>query len=205
MALETNSEAYFPVFLSLIKLWVRSIWYTLTGGTEKSLTLWGAPSYEGDDQWSLGKAREEFRKRWSGQNQLDGVNEGGEGKTDESGGFVDVSCSVALVVTGELTAVQDGDSVQWARDRKREDIERAQAEHDADGGFGPEDFFDSAMNRPGNREGFDRDDALDDLIFMAVLFGILGVLIFLRTQYVAQAEGQQRAQEGNGRQPGQQQ
>lgn len=107
MALETNSEAYFPVFLSLIKLWVRSIWYTMTGGTEKSLTLWGAPSYEGDDHWYLGRAKEELKKRWSGgQNQLDGVNEGAEGKLDESGGFVDVStvyppwCSLPMLTAG---------------------------------------------------------------------------------------------------------
>lgn len=35
---------------------------------------------------------------------------------------------------------------------------------------------------------------------MAVLFGILGVLIFLRTQYVARVDEQGRPQEENGRQ-----
>ncbi|KAG9008956.1 ERAD-associated protein [Tulasnella sp. JGI-2019a] len=176
MALETNSEAYFPVLLSLVKLYLRSFWYTFTGGTEKTLTLWGLPSDEAsDDHWYLGRAKEEFKKRWSGnQGQLDNGNAGVDGKSDESGGYVD-----------------DDDPVQWARDRKREELERAQAEHDADGGFGPDDYFDSATSRPGSREGIERDDTLDDLIFMAVLFGILGVLIFMRTQYVARLEQQQ--------------
>ena len=39
LALETNSEAYLPVVLSLIKLHVRSIWHTLMGG-ENGLALW---------------------------------------------------------------------------------------------------------------------------------------------------------------------
>ncbi|KAG8849983.1 ERAD-associated protein [Tulasnella sp. 330] len=191
MALETNSEAYFPVLLSLMKLYLRSFWYTFTGGTEKSLTLWGLPSDEAsDDHWYLGRAKEEFKKRWSGnhQGQLDSGNVGEDGKIDESGGYVD-----------------DDDPVQWARDRKREELERLQAEHDADGGFGPDDYFDGATNRPGSREGIERDDTLDDLIFMAVLFGILGVLIFMRTQYVARLEQQQPQQRGQDEAAGRQQ
>lgn len=39
MALETNSEAYLPVILSLIKLHIRSLWHTLTGGKD-GLALW---------------------------------------------------------------------------------------------------------------------------------------------------------------------
>ncbi|EJD08119.1 HCP-like protein, partial [Fomitiporia mediterranea MF3/22] len=39
LALETNSEAYLPVVLSLIKLHVRSFWHTLTGG-QNGLSLW---------------------------------------------------------------------------------------------------------------------------------------------------------------------
>lgn len=40
LALETNSEAYIPVLLSLIKLYARSIWHTLQGGQD-GLSLWG--------------------------------------------------------------------------------------------------------------------------------------------------------------------
>ena len=39
MALETNSEAYIPVLLSLGKLYARSIWHTLMGGTG-GLNIW---------------------------------------------------------------------------------------------------------------------------------------------------------------------
>jgi SEL1 protein len=39
LALEANSEAYVPVLLSLMKLYARSLWYTLQGGKD-GLNLW---------------------------------------------------------------------------------------------------------------------------------------------------------------------
>ena len=45
MALETNNEAYLPVMLSLAKLYVRSIWHTITGG-DGGLKLWGFENEE---------------------------------------------------------------------------------------------------------------------------------------------------------------
>lgn len=39
LALETNSEAYLPVVLSLVKLYARSIWHTLMGG-RGGLNIW---------------------------------------------------------------------------------------------------------------------------------------------------------------------
>ena len=39
LALETNSEAYLPVVLSLAKLYARSIWHTLMGG-QGGLNIW---------------------------------------------------------------------------------------------------------------------------------------------------------------------
>ena len=39
MALDTNSEAYLPVILSLVKLHIRSAWHTMMGG-KNGLTLW---------------------------------------------------------------------------------------------------------------------------------------------------------------------
>jgi SEL1 protein len=47
LALETNTEAYLPVVLSLGKLYVRSIWHTLRGGAG-GLNLW----YNDDDESS---------------------------------------------------------------------------------------------------------------------------------------------------------
>lgn len=40
LALETNSEAYLPVILSLAKLYIRSAWHTMMGG-QGGLSLWG--------------------------------------------------------------------------------------------------------------------------------------------------------------------
>ena len=45
LALETNSEAYLPVVLSLAKLYARSIWHTLTGG-DGGLKIWGSDEDE---------------------------------------------------------------------------------------------------------------------------------------------------------------
>jgi len=86
MALETNAEAKLPVYLSLCKLYARSIWHTMTGGTQKSLVLWGA-LFQGEDDddetWYPGKAREQWLSRWKkAKNQM---GEGKEGLQLEGG------------------------------------------------------------------------------------------------------------------------
>jgi SEL1 protein len=40
-ALETNAEAYLPIVLSLVKLHIRSLWHTVTGG-KNGLNLWSS-------------------------------------------------------------------------------------------------------------------------------------------------------------------
>ena len=46
-ALETNSEAYLPVTIALIKLHLKSIWYTLLGGAD-NVNLWQTPDEDGE-------------------------------------------------------------------------------------------------------------------------------------------------------------
>lgn len=46
LALETNSEAYVPVVLSLIKLHAKSLWHTMLGGDD-NLNLWTFEDAEG--------------------------------------------------------------------------------------------------------------------------------------------------------------
>ncbi|KIP02284.1 hypothetical protein PHLGIDRAFT_79348 [Phlebiopsis gigantea 11061_1 CR5-6] len=46
LALETNTEAYVPVMLSLIKLHAKSLWHTILGG-EDNLNLWTFEDAEG--------------------------------------------------------------------------------------------------------------------------------------------------------------
>jgi len=45
MALETSPDAYLPVMLSLGKLYARSIWHTLMGGTN-GLSIWNPDETE---------------------------------------------------------------------------------------------------------------------------------------------------------------
>lgn len=47
LALETNSEAYMPVTLALMKLYVKSLWHTLLGGSD-DLNLWKTPEEDGE-------------------------------------------------------------------------------------------------------------------------------------------------------------
>lgn len=92
MALETNHEAYLPVTLSLVKLYARSIWHILTGGSQGNLNiLLGDP--EDDDHWYLGKAKAEFKKKMSSAKaQIDGRKDDdvpADGETDAK--YSDVS------------------------------------------------------------------------------------------------------------------
>ena len=64
LAYETNSEAYLPVLLSLVKLHARSIWHTLMGG-KGGLTIW-----DGD---------EEATRSYYDQPEIEGGNEQGGG------------------------------------------------------------------------------------------------------------------------------
>ena len=61
MALETNVEAYLPVMLSLAKLYIRSAWYKVTGGTEKSLSLFD--SEDPEDGWGFGRSTKDEKRR----------------------------------------------------------------------------------------------------------------------------------------------
>lgn len=45
LALETNSEAYLPVILSLGKLYLRSFWHTLMGG-KGGVNIWSPSDNE---------------------------------------------------------------------------------------------------------------------------------------------------------------
>ncbi|KZO97204.1 HCP-like protein [Calocera viscosa TUFC12733] len=69
LAMETNPAGYLPVTLSLIKLYARSIWYTVSGGTNHGLSLWDLRDAV-DDHWYLGKSKDDAKK--GRRNSLDG-------------------------------------------------------------------------------------------------------------------------------------
>jgi SEL1 protein len=180
MSLETNSEAYFPVMLSLIKLHLRSLWYELWGGKHKGVSLWRDGG--DDDHWYLGKAKEDRERRLkSRKGELDGAEHAsvtGEGvKPDQD------------IVRDEE------DPVQWARDRR--DAE------DGTGDFGPEDYFDGATR--GRRDADEDEDELLETMFLVILCALVSGLIYMRGRWVerrrrenqeAVAQGDNRAQDG---------
>ncbi|EJT98843.1 HCP-like protein [Dacryopinax primogenitus] len=69
LAMETNPGGYLPVTLSLIKLYARSIWYTISGGKNHGLSLWDLRDAT-DEHWYLGKSKEDAKK--ARRNSIDG-------------------------------------------------------------------------------------------------------------------------------------
>ncbi|CCO36662.1 hypothetical protein BN14_10804 [Rhizoctonia solani AG-1 IB] len=55
MALLTNNEAYYPATFALMRLYLKSMYYTLIGGTDKNLLLLGDEGLEGEDAWDITK------------------------------------------------------------------------------------------------------------------------------------------------------
>ncbi|KAI0687874.1 HCP-like protein [Cerioporus squamosus] len=200
LAYETNTEAYLPVLMSLIKLHARSIWHTLMGGQngltiwdgeddEHSLSYYDSPEIEGgqeqadgqgtleeveefdDGPWYMGKARDEFNRRRRGQHG------------------------------DERVAPEEEDPVQWARDRRR-------AEADNEGDFGPEDYFDAATRGHRYREEEEVDEFAETML-LVVLCLMVSVLLYVRGRWMdrIRREEEERRRQGNGGngQPAQQQ
>lgn len=186
-ALETNSEAYVPVIMSLVKLHAKSLWYALLGGPD-NLNLWnydleeeqaaqaasmyreidegrhaeGEESYHVDEEdgpWYPGRAREEFDRRRRGQERAE--------------------------------YSEDDDPVLWARNRRREESER-------EGDFGPEDYFEGAVR--GGYRGEEEVDQFIETMILVLLCVTVSVLLYVRGRWVERLrrEEQQRQQEGNG-------
>ncbi|KAH9856024.1 HCP-like protein [Lenzites betulinus] len=195
LAYETNSEAYLPVLMSLVKLHARSLWHTLMGG-QNGLSFWetdeedgrsyydhpdakeidgaaeqgGQPALEEGEQpddgsWYFGKARDEFNRRKRGHDP-----------------------------ELQRTAREEDDPVQWARERR-------QAEADRDGDFGPDDYFEGAMRGNRYREEEDVDEFVETML-LVVLCVVVSVLLYVRGRWVErlrQEEDQRR--QANGQPP----
>lgn len=178
MALETNSEAYFPVMLSLIKLHLRSLWYELWGGKSKGASLWRDNG--DDDHWYLGKSKEDRERRLKGRKgEIEGVEK--VGVTGEG-------------VNPDHNIVHE-DPVQWARDRR--DAE------EGTGDFGPEDYFDGATR--GRRDADENEDEILETMFLVMLCILVSGLIYLRGRWVERRRGEEQeaaVQGGNQAQDG---
>ncbi|KAF5380549.1 hypothetical protein D9615_004708 [Tricholomella constricta] len=74
LALETNSEAYLPVLLSLGKLYLRSIWHTLMGG-KGGLNIW----YPDEDEAVTSNSKTTENRQLEGKQEDDKTAQNDEG------------------------------------------------------------------------------------------------------------------------------
>ncbi|RDB24755.1 Protein sel-1 1 [Hypsizygus marmoreus] len=195
LALETNSEAYLPILLSLGKLYLRSIWHTLMGG-KGGLNIWN-PEEENDSPPSKpteGRELEGKREDVVGDKKPR-KDEGREYLEDEEGPWYlgKAKEDFRKRRNGQLSKrpTEEEDPIQWARDRRN-------AEQERDSDFGPEDYFEGAT-RGGNREDTELDDLTETfvLVFLCLL---ISVLLYMRTRIVDrirrdQQEGGQQDQQ----------
>ncbi|KAG6855982.1 hypothetical protein H0H87_008662 [Tephrocybe sp. NHM501043] len=175
LALDTNSEAYLPVILSLGKLYLRSIWHTLMGG-KGGLNIW-SPDEEEFDATPPTAAPE---RQLEGQQpekppQADDKREYEEdgpwylGKAKEEFHKRRNRQPPPALPAGEE------DPIQWARDRRN-------AEQERDSDFGPEDYFEGAL-RGGIREEEHFDD-LRETFLLVFLCLVISILLYVRTRIV---------------------
>lgn len=161
MALQTNSEAYLPVFLSLTKLYARSFWHVLTGGKQKGLWLWG--SDKDDDRWYPGKAKEDMRKRLRGR----------KGDTTQHNQAALAAAEQAPAAEGDLGDSNE-DPVQWARERRQREAEAENGE------FGPDDYYGRRRGANDQVEG----DEMAETMVLVLLCTVVTVLIWARGRWV---------------------
>ena len=165
MALETNPDAYIPVFLSIWKLHLRSMWHTVSGGKQKGLNLW---SDDEDDHWYLGKAKEEYKRRAAAE----AAGDDNRAKLDDG----------QTPVHGNEDGGDFEDPIEWAR-RKRNEAER-QEEMDTD----PWD----ASSNPRRRRGEEEEEEFWETIVLVFLCITISGLMWLRARWVAQRELEDR-------------
>ncbi|KAJ2916794.1 hypothetical protein MD484_g3661, partial [Candolleomyces efflorescens] len=146
LALETNSESSLPVILSLGKLYLKSFWHTLMGGSG-GLSIWNPSDADSGPSES--------------RNEIDG-KKAEEGK-------------------GEITPER------WARERRDQERER-------DSDFGPEDYFEGAL-QGGIRE--EDVDEFGETMLLVLLCLTISILLYIRTRIVERMRREQRDRQPN--------
>ncbi|KAJ7188635.1 hypothetical protein C8R46DRAFT_1055361 [Mycena filopes] len=181
MALETNSEASFPVYLSLVKLYARSIWHTLMGGTG-GLNIW---TLDEDEELSKPpKAAAEIRSLDDGSepdSSGDPALEQDRTYADEEDGpwYIGKARDEFRKRKDSKAPREDEDPIQWARDRRS-------ADQDRETEFGPDDYMGGR-----NEEG----DEFSDTILLLLLCLAVSVLIYVRTRIVDRMRRDQQQQQ----------
>ncbi|KAJ4483802.1 hypothetical protein J3R30DRAFT_3328743 [Lentinula aciculospora] len=187
LAAQANSEAYLPVFFSLAKLYVRSIWHTILGG-KGGLSIWF------DEEDSEIGTESQYSDR-APERELDAVSDSSS-STDEQIIYEDEGPWYLGKARDEFRRKRNGnqridedDPIQWARDR-REAEER-------DTEYGGEDYLDTSLRGGLSSED---DDEYSETMLLIMLCVTVSVLIYVRTRIVRrmrhdQQQRQQRQQQ----------
>ncbi|TFK26490.1 HCP-like protein [Coprinopsis marcescibilis] len=192
LAFETNTEAYLPVMLSLVKLYLRSIWHTMMGGTG-GLNIWYPEESETDDS----KPKTGDAPKIDGRIEKDNKNQEPVTREEEEGPWYFGRAKEEFRRRNRgnqptTPSREEEDPIQWARERR-------DAERERDSDFGPEDYFEGAM-RGARVEGNEPDEFAETML-VVMLCLVISVLLYIRTRIVERMRREQREQqnqEGNG-------
>ncbi|KAJ2925130.1 hypothetical protein H1R20_g11954, partial [Candolleomyces eurysporus] len=187
LALETNSEAYLPVMLSLGKLYLKSIWHTIMGGSG-GLSLWGS----GDADKGSSDNRKEIDGKKAEESNGETTPERVRHQEEEEDGpwyFGRARDEFHRRKNKQGPSVPQGeeDPIQWARERR-------DAERDRDSDFGPEDYFEGAL-QGGIRE--DDVDEFGETMLLVLLCLTISILLYIRTRIVERMRRDQRERQPN--------
>lgn len=203
LSLETNPEAYLPVTLSLIKLHLRSLYRAIITGDIKSISLFVSSETDaeenfGDSQppkgktawlWSWRKLRDEFFKRWAGEEMARQQAQRQIDEQEVAAGVTPPSDTTAAVTTAESAAAAaaaaqraraemegNEDPVLWARKKRDDMLLQAQQQEDIGDDLDIPDFFGDTV---GGRGGVGGDDLLETLAIVGLCL-VLGWLVYIR-------------------------
>ncbi|KAF7315131.1 Ubiquitin-protein ligase [Mycena indigotica] len=174
MALETNGEASFPVYLSLLKLYARSIWHTLTGG-QGGLSLW---IWDDDEVELQPPPRAATIETSNKDTSEDPVFEKETYHDEDDGPWYIGKAREEFRKKKAQAPGEDEDPIQWARDRR----------NDREAEFGADDY---------QLRGEGEADDFSDTVILMLLCLAVSVLIYVRTRIVDRMRReQQQPQDG---------
>ncbi|EAU91431.2 MMS2 [Coprinopsis cinerea okayama7 len=177
LALETNSEAYLPVMLSLVKLYARSIWHTLMGGSG-GLSIWSPDPPDTDDtkkRQALMDAKKAKVKKLP---------------------IVRTMMGLGILVVLEKNSTAEEPTV-FLQVKKILFRERRDAERERDSDFGPEDYFEGALR--GGRVEDGGVDEFAETMLLVLLCLVISVLLYIRTRIVERMRRDQQQEDNNQR------
>ncbi|KAG2069617.1 HCP-like protein [Suillus decipiens] len=190
-----NNLAY---VLDQVKLYARSLWYTLQGGKD-GLNLW---KYDADkvSVAEKGRSKREIDSGSKDTSQKDGgaqatphKEERAVEESEDDGKWYIGKASEDFrrrrqgeAARAAAAADEEDDPVQWARERRN-------AENERNADFGPEDYFEAAI-----RGGHQREEEVDELtetLLLVALCVLVALLIYVRTRIVRRTRGQEQEQQ----------